>query len=139
MGFFDRIKIDDPVGAVSVHGVCGAFGTLCVGLFATENTEASGSRASSTAAGPTSSSASSSASLAVGAFVGVTATAMFLAIKATIGLRVPEDEELAGLDVAEHGSPGYGDSALQTGTVIVTPTYATPGVGALSPSPAAGA
>lgn len=106
--FFDRIGIDDPVGAISVHGVCGAFGTLAVGLFATQDTDfwrqglfygGGASQLVSQLIGV----------LAVGAFVGVTATGLFLLIKKTIGLRVPEDEELAGLDVAEHGSAGYGE------------------------------
>jgi Amt family ammonium transporter len=115
--FFDRIGVDDPVGAISVHGVCGAFGTLAVGLFATEDTDfwhqgllygGGASQLLSQAIGV----------VAVGAFVGVTATALFLAIKATIGLRVPEEVELAGLDVAEHGSAGYGLEVLPTPSSI---------------------
>ena len=105
--FFDRIKIDDPVGAISVHGVCGAFGTLCVGLFATEDTDfwqqgllygGGADQLVSQLIGVVS----------VAAFVAVTSGLLFLAIKATIGLRVSEEEELAGLDVMEHGTPGYG-------------------------------
>jgi len=105
--FFDRIRIDDPVGAISVHGVCGAFGTLCVGLFATEDTDfwkqglfygGGADQLVSQAIGVA----------AVGVFVAVTAGLLFLAIKATVGLRVSEEEELAGLDVLEHGAPGYG-------------------------------
>jgi Amt family ammonium transporter len=104
--FFDRVKIDDPVGAVSVHGVCGAFGTLCVGLFATADTDfwkqglfygGGADQLLSQIVGVA----------AVGAFVAVTAGILFLAIKATIGLRVPHEEEVAGLDVAEHGAAGY--------------------------------
>ncbi len=105
--FFDRIKIDDPVGAISVHGVCGAFGTLCVGLFATEDTDfwAKGLFYG----GGTDQLVSQAIGVAaVGAFVAVTAGLLFLLIKATVGLRVSEEEELAGLDVLEHGAPGYG-------------------------------
>jgi ammonium transporter, Amt family len=140
VAFFDRIKVDDPVGAVSVHGVCGAFGTLAVGLFATEDTDfwkqglfygGGADQLVSQLIGV----------LAVAAFVGVAATAMFLAIKYTIGLRVPEEEELAGLDVAEHGAPGYGEGPLVTGTAVHLPNVPTPVAGSatLSPSPAAGA
>ena len=105
--FFDRIGVDDPVGAISVHGVCGAFGTICVGLFATADTDfwqqglfygGGAGQLVSQVIGV----------VAVAAFVAVTAGILFLAIKATIGLRVPAEEELAGLDVAEHGAPGYG-------------------------------
>lgn len=99
--FFDKIaKIDDPVGAVSVHCVCGAAGTVLTGLFATgETTEAGlfygggahflGIQVLSV--------------LAVAAYVAVVITIVFLAIKHTIGLRVKPEEELAGLDVSEHG------------------------------------
>ena len=103
--FFDRIKVDDPVGAVSVHGVCGAFGTLCVGLFATDGGLFYGGGADqlvTQAIGVAS----------VGAFVAVTAGLLFLGIKATIGLRVSREEELEGLDIHEHGTPGYADDVL---------------------------
>jgi Amt family ammonium transporter len=99
--FFDRIKIDDPVGAVSVHGVCGAFGTLAVGLFATEGGLFYGDGAAllgTQAVGV----------LAIAAFTAIAMTIVFGVIKAVLGLRVPEDEEMEGLDVVEHGAPGYG-------------------------------
>ena len=105
--FFDRIRVDDPVGAISVHGVCGAFGTICVGLFATEDSEfwkqglfygGGADQLVSQVIGVVS----------VAAFVAVAAGLLFSVIKATVGLRVSEEEELAGLDVLEHGAPGYG-------------------------------
>jgi len=105
--FFDRIHVDDPVGAISVHGVCGAFGTICVGLFATEDSDfwkqglfygGGADQLVSQVIGVA----------AVGAFVAVTAGLLFLLIKATVGLRVSPEEEIAGLDVLEHGAPGYG-------------------------------
>ena len=85
--FFDRIHVDDPVGAISVHGVCGAFGTICVGLFATEDTDfwqqglfygGGADQLVSQVIGVA----------AVAAFVAVTAGMLFLLIKVTIGLRV---------------------------------------------------
>jgi Amt family ammonium transporter len=115
--FFDRIKIDDPVGAISVHGVCGAFGTLCVGLFATEDTDfwkqglfygGDVDQLVSQLIGV----------VAVAVFVAVAAGILFLAIKATVGLRVSEEEELEGLDVLEHGAPGYGPDAFPSGTPV---------------------
>ena len=105
--FFDRRKIDDPVGAISVHGVCGAFGTLAVGLFATEDTEfwkqglfygGGVSQLVSQLIGV----------VAIAAFVALTTGVLFRVIRATVGLRVTEEEELSGLDVKEHGAPGYG-------------------------------
>jgi len=103
--FFDRIKVDDPVGAVSVHGVCGAFGTLAVGLFATEGGLFYGGDVDQLV----------SQAIGVGAifaFVAVTAGLLFLGLKYTIGLRVGREEELDGLDVHEHGAPGYGPDIL---------------------------
>jgi Amt family ammonium transporter len=111
--FFDKIKIDDPVGAISVHGVCGAFGTLAVGLFATADSDywkqglfygGGADQLISQIIGVVS----------VGAFVAVAATIMFLGIKATMGLRVSAEEEIEGLDVLEHGAPGYSADSGRT-------------------------
>ena len=99
--FFDKVvKIDDPVGAVSVHGVCGSLGTIMVGLFATGvSTEKGlfygggwhllGTQALGVAS--------------VAAYVAVVITIVFFILKKTIGLRVDAEHEIAGLDVTEHG------------------------------------
>jgi Amt family ammonium transporter len=108
--FFDRIRIDDPVGAISVHGVCGAFGTLMVGLLATKGGLFYGDGGAllwTQIVGV----------VAVFVFVTITAGALFYGIKATVGLRVPPEEEIAGLDVAEHGAPGYGLDVSATAPV----------------------
>jgi Amt family ammonium transporter len=109
--FIDRRGVDDPVGAVSVHGVCGAFGTLMVGLLATEGGLFYGDGLDlflSQIIGV----------VAVFVFVTITAGALFLAIKATIGLRVPPEEEIEGLDTVEHGFPGYGPDVAATASVV---------------------
>ena len=103
--FFDRIKIDDPVGAVSVHGVCGAFGTICVGLFA--DAPDAGVEGLFYGGGADQLISQVIGVVAVGAFVAVTSFVLFTVLKATVGLRVSEQEEIEGLDVHEHGSPGY--------------------------------
>ena len=105
--FFDRIGVDDPVGAVSVHGVCGAFGTIAVGLFATSGSEA-WSQGLLYGGGPAQLVSQVIGVASVAAFVALAAGLLFLGIKHTIGLRVSAEEELAGLDVLEHGAPGYG-------------------------------
>jgi Amt family ammonium transporter len=105
--FFDRIRVDDPVGAISVHGVCGAFGTICVGLFATEDTDF-WKQGLFYGGGVDQLVSQVIGVAAVAAFVAVTAGLLFVIIKATVGLRVSREEELAGLDVLEHGAPGYG-------------------------------
>lgn len=99
--FFDKIaKIDDPVGAVSVHCVCGAAGTVLTGLFATGETTEAGLFYGG---GAHFLGIQVLGVLAVAAYVAVVITIVFLAIKHTIGLRVEPEEELAGLDVSEHG------------------------------------
>ena len=99
--FFDKIaKIDDPVGAVSVHCVCGAAGTVLPGLFATGETTEAGLFYGG---GAHFLGIQVLGVLAVAAYVAVVITIVFLAIKHTIGLRVKPEEELAGLDVSEHG------------------------------------
>lgn len=92
--FFDKVvKVDDPVGAISVHGVCGGAGTLMTGIFSPDYTF-------------------------VTELIGVASTALFVFIMAiivftlinkTIGLRVTKEEEIEGLDVHEHGCSAYAD------------------------------
>ena len=112
VAFFDRIRIDDPVGAISVHGVCGVWGTLAVGLFATQvSAETWGGNAGAyglfMGGGFEQLGMQLVGVLAVFAWTTVTAGILFFVIKNTIGLRVPEAEELAGLDVQEHGIGAY--------------------------------
>jgi ammonium transporter len=102
--FIDNVlKIDDPVGAVAVHGVNGLFGTICVGLFGREGglfTTGSIDRTLVQLVGV----------IAVIAFVAVSMTIVFLIIKHTIGLRVTAEEEIVGLDALEHGlASSYAD------------------------------
>jgi Amt family ammonium transporter len=98
--FFDKVRIDDPVGALSVHLVNGMFGTLAVGLFATEGGLFFGGGFGRTV----------TQLIGIGA-VGATTFALsfaaWMAIKATIGVRVSREEELEGLDVGEHGIEAY--------------------------------
>lgn len=98
-------KVDDPVGAISVHGVCGALGTIWVGLFAVDGGLVYGGGAELLIAQLT-------GVVAVAAFVAVATALLFLALKVSIGLRVDELEEYEGLDIHEHGVYGYPELAL---------------------------
>ncbi len=88
--FFDKIRIDDPVGAVSVHGVCGIWGTLAVGIFGDFSvvTQLIGT-------------------LSISAFTFVFSLIVFGLIKVLIGVRVSKEEEAEGLDISEHGIEAY--------------------------------
>ena len=102
--FFDRIKIDDPVGAISVHGVNGAWGTLAAGIFNI---------------GGTSAKIIGVQLLGIGAcFIWTFGAAfiMFKLIDLTIGLRVSPEEESQGLDFSEHGGNAYPDFEVSTYT-----------------------
>ena len=99
--FFDKVaKIDDPVGAVSVHCVCGGLGTLLTGFFATGVTTEKGLLYGG---GFHFLGVQALGVVSVAAYVAVVITIVFLVIKHTIGLRVDKVDELAGLDVSEHG------------------------------------
>ncbi|MEX1093759.1 MAG: hypothetical protein WEF28_11460, partial [Acidimicrobiia bacterium] len=108
--FFDRIRIDDPVGAISVHAVAGTFGTLSTALFARYDDAFLGRENAGLFYGGGLDQLWTQLIFVVVHFVFVTAAAgaLFLALKKTIGLRVSREEELEGLDILEHGAPGYG-------------------------------
>ena len=88
--FFDKLKLDDPVGATSVHLACGIWGTLAVGIFGTGDlvTQLIGV-------------------VAIGAFTFTFAFVVLYIIKKTVGIRVSEDMEIKGLDVTEHEMSAY--------------------------------
>jgi len=88
---FDRLKLDDPVGATTVHLVCGILGTLFVGIFSAEFsvwTQLIGI-------------------LAYGAVCFPAALLIFFILKKTVGIRVDKEEEVKGLDLGEHGQEAY--------------------------------
>jgi ammonium transporter, Amt family len=105
--FFDRIRIDDPVGAVSVHGVCGAFGTLAVGLFSATEVDGVVKKGLFYGGGADQLVSQLIGVVSIAAFVLIATTILFSVLKATVGLRVSEQEEREGLDTHEHGVPGY--------------------------------
>lgn len=98
--FFDRIKIDDPVGAISVHLICGIWGTLAVGIFSANPEHSFPVQLLGV--------------VCYGAFTFACAFGLFGALKLTLGIRVSEAEELEGLDLGEHGAHAY-DLALGPG------------------------
>ncbi|MDN3669315.1 ammonium transporter [Echinicola jeungdonensis] len=98
--FFDRLKVDDPVGAISVHLVGGIWGTLAVGIF---GDLASFSQFISQLIGVA----------AVGVFCLVSSWILFYGMKKTVGIRVHEQEEVEGLDISEHSMRAYPDFATK--------------------------
>ncbi|MGM0431321.1 MAG: ammonium transporter [Spirochaetota bacterium] len=97
------LHIDDPVGAVSVHGVCGLWGTLAVGLFA----DTDSIRGVFFGGGFTQLGIQALGALSVALYVFLACLALFSLIKHTVGLRVTSQDELTGLDLSEHGSESY--------------------------------
>ena len=87
----DKLKIDDPVGAISVHLICGIWGTLAVGVFSAEHTL----------------SVQALGVVAYGLFCLIGSALIFTVLKYSIGLRVSEDEEILGLDIGEHDMESY--------------------------------
>jgi Amt family ammonium transporter len=91
--FFDKLQIDDPVGALSVHLVGGVFGTLAVGIFSTNPDYTFMTQLIGVAS--------------YGVFCFPAALLIFWILKKTMGIRVSEEEELKGLDIGEHGQEAY--------------------------------
>lgn len=99
VALIDRLKLDDPVGAVAVHLICGIWGTLAVGLFGAM-------------AGLDQLLIQLIGVGIIGAFSSVSAFILLFIIKSVLGLRVSKDEELKGLDAMEHGMDAYADFRL---------------------------
>jgi Amt family ammonium transporter len=97
---FDKLKLDDPVGALSVHLVNGIFGTVAVGLFATDGGLFGGGGAALLMT-------QLKGIVAVGVFTFVASAIIWYALKFTIGIRVSPEEEQEGLDIGEHGMQAY--------------------------------
>ena len=96
VAFIDKIKLDDPVGAVTVHLICGMWGTLAVGIF---GAKAGGEQFLYQLAGVG----------AVATFCSLSAFIIFYTLKKTVGIRVSKEEEIDGLDLHEHGMDAYPD------------------------------
>ena len=122
----DKMRVDDPVGAVSVHGVCGAWGTLCVGLFGAEFGLVHGGGVGQLI----------TQAIGVGAgflWAFPVSFAIFYIIKVTVGLRVSEGEEIEGLDLTEHGIYAYPPSFVAGVDVGSLPVGIGNAVGRTSP------
>ncbi|MBN2328501.1 MAG: ammonium transporter [Candidatus Omnitrophica bacterium] len=107
---WESFGVDDPVGAVSVHGVCGAWGTLAVGLFAHESY--GGVNGLFFGGGLTQLLAQLIGVVACFIWTFGTCFILFKVISATVGLRVTEDEEMEGLDFGEHAASAYSDFTI---------------------------
>ena len=139
VGFFDKVvKIDDPVGAISVHGVCGALGTILTGLFATGQTTMKGVFYGG---GFKFFGVQCIGVLATIAWTAVVITVVFFLIKKTIGLRADAEDEIMGLDRSEHGLPtAYAGIAMlpeeSVGGEALPQTAPVPATAAVGEAPA---
>lgn len=119
--FERRLRIDDPVGAISVHGICGAWGTIAVGLFGQHAIDVQ-YWSEDTAikdglffgGGFSQLWVQTIGVVAVFAYVFVAMLIIFTIIKAVVGLRVSDEEQLQGLDLGEHGNSAYGGFVFET-------------------------
>lgn len=119
----DRLKLDDPVGAITVHGICGVWGTLAVGIFSADHSVL----------------IQLVGTLAYGLFAFTFSFIVFFIIKMTIGVRVSEEEEYEGLDIGEHAQeayniPSFGGSGGAFG-MFAAPAAAKQGVATTAPAP----
>ena len=99
ISLLDKLKLDDPVGAIAVHLICGIWGTIAVGIF---GAMASLDQFITQLIGVG----------IIGAFCCITASIIVLIVKSTTGIRVDREEEIKGLDLSEHGMDAYADFRL---------------------------
>ena len=105
INFIEKKGFDDAVGAISVHGVCGAWGVLAVAIFDTNDGLING--------GSSLFVPQIIGMLAIAAWAYITSFIVLKAIDSVVGLRVTPEEEIAGLDASEHGTTAYGDFILK--------------------------
>jgi Amt family ammonium transporter len=105
VSFFDSIRIDDPVGATSVHLVCGIWGTLAVGIFPNTISGANYGIVPQIIG-----------ILSIGGFTVAFSAILWFLLKITVGIRVTAEEELQGLDISEHGMEAYNGFVTETDT-----------------------
>jgi Amt family ammonium transporter len=127
--FFDKLKIDDPVGAISVHAVNGVFGTLAVGLFHKDNGLITQGKTEQLIAQVVGAGTAFAWAFPVSLII-------FLGIKYTIGLRADAQEELDGLDITEHGMYGYPQGWVAQETNSSGSAHAVMQTGATKPATA---
>jgi Amt family ammonium transporter len=150
--FFDKLKIDDPVGALSVHLLNGIFGTICVGLFASPSAPSMGGEVTAVpgthpaaglfyGGGTTQLIAQLIGVASVAAYVFPASLLVWWGLKMTLGIRVSPEEELEGLDIGEHGMEAYpgfakeeGRDSFSTGSLSVD-TISRVATEARSPAP----
>jgi len=127
IAFFDRIRIDDPVSAISVHGVCGAWGTLAIGLFARYDDAFLGRDNAGLfyGGGVAQLIVQALVVLILFSFAAGASWLVFTAIDRLMGLRVPAEDEVIGLDITEHGGPGYSLDQTVLGLGAPATTVAT--------------
>ena len=113
-----KLKVDDPVGAIAVHGICGIWGTLAVGLFDI------GGQGLFYGGGIVLLGVQAIGVIATIAWVSVTVTCGLFLIKLFVPLRVTKEEEIAGLDVIEHGTPAYEYQEIFKSSALRNETFA---------------
>src|SRR5688572_12358187 len=129
--FWDKLRVDDPVGALSVHLVCGVFGTLCVGLFASPAVISTYAMDVYCKPGLFYGGGASQVItqlIGIGAVGGTVFAASLIAwaiLKATVGIRVSAAEEVEGLDIGEHGMEAYPGFAKESASDVTTTSPAT--------------
>jgi Amt family ammonium transporter len=107
---FDKAKLDDPVGALSVHLVNGIWGTLALGLFAKDSVQpGTAGNGLFNGGGATLLVNQIIGIVAVGAFTFIASYVLWFVLKKTVGIRVTQEEEIEGLDIGEHGNEAYPD------------------------------
>jgi Amt family ammonium transporter len=134
--FFDKLKIDDPVGALAVHLANGVFGTICVGLFAQDKiTGVATGNGLFFGGGTTLLMTQLLGSASVIAFTFAVSAIFWTVIKVALGLRVAKDEEIEGLDVGEHGMEAYAGFQMTTSDYHAMTSAERASVGELAKAP----
>ncbi len=120
--FFDSVRIDDPVGATSVHLCCGVLGTLFVGLFSEESIATAngvtGANGLFYGGGGTLLGVQALGVAAVAGFVFIGSVLVWFLIKVTLGMRVTLKEEIEGLDIGEHGNQAYPEFVIRRPSIV---------------------